>query len=356
MHLPPSENLPINLLASSFNNVSTSYKYYWLLSVIQFVEKGEDEISKTSLFSGMLANAWYTVNYFKVSFGKQDLIQDAIKKIQRIENITIDEKRDNIKEILLGTNNSETIKILKHFDKNVPHWFMSPWFPAEKNETDSQRRNRIYEMSPTFEKDCPYSLSANIIKINPKWLDYFVLNSGILKDFCYWNLALFLQSRNPNIPDIPNKIIKPAERGNLTKHRRKFWDLVFDELGSIECIYTGEKLTKHNYIVEHFIPHAFVSHDQIWNLIPANKSFNSTKSDKIPSFNKYFDSFFNTQNTAYQIIRDKFPENKFLEDYWVIFHQSNMSLDKIKFQEIVQPLLTIATNNGFELLNYEKPI
>ena len=355
MQLPNSSNLPIKLLAGSFNNVSTAYKYYWLLSILQLVEKNRIKFSKLELFSRMISNAWYTVNYFKVSFGKQDLIQDAIKSIREIEGITIDEKRESIVTKLIQTSNKETISILKHFDKNVPHWFLSPWFPKLKNETDSERKRRIYLSSENFENHCLYALSSDSIQINSSWLTYLQENSGILKDFCLWNLALFLQSRNPNVPDIPNKLIQPAERGSLNRHRRNFWDLVFDELGSIECIYTGEKLTKDSYVVEHFIPHAFVSHDQIWNLIPSEKSFNSKKNDKIPSFSEYFDSFFETQNTAYQIIQEKYPYNKFLEDYWVIFHESNSSLSKKKFQEIIQPLLTIAANNGFELLNYEKP-
>nr|WP_238383860.1 HNH endonuclease domain-containing protein [Olivibacter domesticus] len=32
--------------------------------------------------------------------------------------------------------------------------------------------------------------------------------------------------------------------------------------------------------MERFIPYSFVSHDQIWNLIPSNNSFNISKSNK----------------------------------------------------------------------------
>ncbi|WP_394332935.1 HNH endonuclease domain-containing protein [Olivibacter domesticus] len=34
------------------------------------------------------------------------------------------------------------------------------------------------------------------------------------------------------------------------------------------------------YHMERFIPYSFVSHDQIWNLIPSNNSFNISKSNK----------------------------------------------------------------------------
>ena len=81
MNLPKSDNLSVNALASSFLNTSATYKFYWLLGIIEQVEKDIIKISKRDLFSRMIANSWYTVNYFHVSFGKQDLIQKAVEDI-----------------------------------------------------------------------------------------------------------------------------------------------------------------------------------------------------------------------------------------------------------------------------------
>jgi 5-methylcytosine-specific restriction endonuclease McrA len=92
---------------------------------------------------------------------------------------------------------------------------------------------------------------------------------------------LYLQKHNPNVPDIPNKLIKPPRRNSLLNQRR-FWNRVFDHTGPLECIYTQKKLIDGNFAVEHFVPYAFVSHDLIWNLIPADPSFNSRKNDRLP--------------------------------------------------------------------------
>jgi len=35
MTLPGSKELPINLLAACFNKTSATYKFYWLLSILQ---------------------------------------------------------------------------------------------------------------------------------------------------------------------------------------------------------------------------------------------------------------------------------------------------------------------------------
>lgn len=172
----------------------------------------------------------------------------------------------------------------------------------------------------------------------------------MIRDFCYWNLSLFLQAKNPNVPDIGNKLIKPPVRNNLTKQRR-FWNIVLDELGTVNCIYTKRPLNKDNFALEHFVPYNFVSHDLIWNLIPADMSFNSFKSDKLPAFDKYFDSFFNIQFQGMKIVKDRDPSNKVLEDYLSLIPDleiSNVRLLKEKFKNTIQPLITIAANNGFE--------
>jgi len=349
MQLPKSNGLPVNLLAACFNNTSATYKYYWLLSILQSVENGNLKISKRDLFARMISNAWFTVNYFHVSFGKQDLIQQAIQVVNENERIAIDEKHQVVFQKLSSTTNKITVKQLWHFNKNVPHWFLSPWF----SKLD---RTEIYTASQSFIGNCLYALFEDEIFINPAWESYLTSNARVLKDFCYWNLTLFLQAKNPNVPDIPNKLIKPAIRNSLTQQRTQFWDLVFRELGSVKCIYTGENLTIGNYAVEHFIPYNFVSHDLIWNLIPSDRAFNSSKSDKLPPLERYFIPFFSLQKTAIEIVREQTPKNKYLEDYLTIFSDLDevkslpLSFTMEKFKERIQPLITIASNNGFEFL------
>ena len=117
MILPESKELPVNLLAACFNKTSATYKFYWLLSILQAAENGTFKVTKRELFSRMISNSWYTVNYFNVSFGKQDLIQDAIRSINSFESITIDEKRETVFQKLYTTKNTDTEKLLWHFNK-----------------------------------------------------------------------------------------------------------------------------------------------------------------------------------------------------------------------------------------------
>jgi hypothetical protein len=125
----------------------------------------------------MISNAWYTVNYFHVSFGKQDLIQEAIYFIKEAENITIDEDKEVVFQKIISSKNKHIAKQLWHFNKNVPHWFLSPWFP-KTNQWE------VYTKSKLFDNESLYALDKDVIEINPRWKYYLVANSGILKDFC----------------------------------------------------------------------------------------------------------------------------------------------------------------------------
>lgn len=341
MKLPEDSSISVPKLASVFNSTSATYKFYWFWAILDAVENKKVEISKQELFARMISLSWYTVNYYQLSFGKQDLIQKAIERIKLYEELSIDESPDKILSHLLKSKVPETLASLKHFDLNVPHKFISPW-------VGSGTKKETYQLSENINNSSPYTLQKDRIIIHREWYNYFRNNIGILKSFCFWNLTLFLQSRNPNVPGVPLKIQRPLIRKSLNKHKTNYWDLVIKEYGAIPCIYTGKKLDKGNYAVEHFIPFQFVAHDLMWNLVPADPLFNAKKSSKLPMFETYFDSFFNLQCEGLKIIKTIQPKNKFLQDYLSIF--PDMKIDKNKYEEIIKPLLTIANNNGFQYL------
>jgi hypothetical protein len=351
MRLPESNLLNTEILAQCFNSTSATYKYYWFLAIIEEIEMNTTTISKHRLFTKMVTNAWYTVNYFKLSFGKQDLIHEAVENIRLIEGFTIDEKKSVLINRIEKSKNIKTISQLNHFNNNVPHWFLSPWFPKLNGETDAVRRSRIYNDSNISDNNSLYALHEDYIIVNPIWLNYLKTNAKVIKDFIYWNLTLFLQTRNPNITDIAGKIIKPATRNSLTNQRKNYWKNVFEDKGFVQCIFTNTKLKyeENNFAIDHFIPHAFISHDLIWNLIPIDSNYNSFKSDKLPILKIHFDEFYKLQKCAFDINKNLNPKSKYMEEYLTIFHSTDFT--KENFQKVIEPLITIAHNNGFTYLD-----
>jgi len=342
--LPFSPDINNNALASIFNYTSATYKFYWFLAIVEEVESGNKEIQKDRLFARMISNAWYPVKYFRLSFGSQDHISQLINDFFNSTSIKVSDDKAEIRKCLIETKDITILKKLYHLDKNVPHKFLSPWFKGSKKS--------IYESSQLDFQNSIYHLFKNHIIVNDNWFDYIRLNAKVIKDFIYWNLALFIQARNPSTPDVINKLIKPAKRNSLTKQRNKFWNIYLEKRPETKCIFTNETLNPKNYHVDHFVPYSFVSHDLIWNLVPINSNFNTSKSNKLPLVKKYFDSFYKLQNDAIQVFGKSMPKN-FKEEYLSVFpnFEDNEQINYSQYKDVISPLITVAHNNGFEYLN-----
>ncbi len=87
--LPQSSDVPVNFLAGSFSNVTASYKFYWFLAILDSLERFHEPVIKFSdLNVEMVASVWYPINYFKLSFGKQDKLSDAVLSMMAVRFVS----------------------------------------------------------------------------------------------------------------------------------------------------------------------------------------------------------------------------------------------------------------------------
>ncbi|UEG55039.1 hypothetical protein LLH06_08690 [Mucilaginibacter daejeonensis] len=63
----------------------------------------------------------------------------------------------------------------------------------------------------------------------------------------------------------------------------------------------------------------------------------------------YFEPYFELQRAALDIMQHKAPRHKFLEDYLTIVPDISF-FERQQVLEQIQPLTTIAKNNGFDVL------
>lgn len=356
-HIPDSKLLSTHCLAKVFSNTSATYKFFWFISILQiYVQNGNTRINVWDIVIRMVANAWYPIHYFRLSFGKYDSLYTIVMELHRLTNIPIDANREYVVEELSKHIDEPRVKSqLRILTKNVPFRFLSPWI----NYSDDKS---IVQRSQAFENGCLYKLeqidSDMWIELNPIWLTYLTEHFPILTDFAYWNLTLFLQVRNPNVPNIPNKLIKSEVRCSLTK-QRAFWNTVIDAGNKVDCIYTGRQLSVGGYDLDHFIPWSFVSHDLLWNLMPADSSINSSKSNKLPDLSIYLPKLAVAHQEALQTyIHLGKGESNILEDYLSLGHtpQEIVKMDREHlfdcFSQTFAPMNQIALNMGFESWRY----
>lgn len=346
MTLPQNNKLPIPTLAGIFSNTTATYKFYWFVALLDIVVKErKTRISFWEIIAGMVAESWYPIHYFKISFGKSDSLFDKSLEIQNAFQISIESDKDKIKKYLLDNLNG-TKKFLRIFTLNVPYRFLSPWIKYTYDED-------VVAKSQRFENDCLYAIYGDEIVINDNWVEYLTEHYTILRDFAFWNLTEFLQKRNPNVPDVPSKLIKPLLRDSLTK-QHKFWDAYIETVGSIRCIYTNKPLIAKDYDLDHFIPWSFVSHNLLWNLLPADSSINSSKRNNLPPLDIYLKPYAELHHNALKTIYLKNPNNKILEDYLTVYDSigelARMSDDDFcnVLQKTFLPLAQIAENMGFK--------
>ena len=356
MQIPQSDILTTGRLGRIFSNTVATYKFFWFLSIMQIHAKTNDlKIDVSDILIRMVANAWYPVHYFRLSFGKLDSLFEIVMELHRITQIPIDANTETVADGLRERMNDRKIRsLVRVLSQNVPYRFLRPWIDTS-DDRDMVRR------SQTFENGCLYALHKEAgqfyIELNPAWDTYLHSHYNILVDFAYWNLTLFLQVRNPNVPAIPNKLIRPEVRNALTK-QHDYWDMVMRIGGPIHCIYTGKELHPQDYDLDHFIPWSFVSHDLLWNLIPSDGSINSSKSNKLPDLEFYLPKMADLQHHSLQLIINANKELKVLEDCislgYTAKELSDMSDERFRetYERTFNPISQIALNMGFETWRY----
>lgn len=312
-------------------------------------------INVWDIVTRMVANAWYPIHYFKLSFGKSDSLYGIVNQLHKGINIPIDAGVEAVIEGIKSYNESPFVKkLLRTLTLYVPYKFLSPWLGSS---TDRE----IVRRSQMLENDCLYSIHKDgtdfYININPKWNDFLHRHYNVLMDFAYWNLTLFLQARNPNVPAIPNKLIRPEIRNSLTAQHH-YWNDIIRLSGPVNCIYTGRELYINEYDLDHFIPWSFVSHDLLWNLIPADGSINSSKSNRLPDLNIYLPKLASMQLHGLKTFIKSGKSPDILEDFISLGYTANelVNMSDVEFLNVFErtftPMNQIALNIGFETWKY----
>lgn len=358
MTLPQSEGLSTSAMNRVFCNTTATYKFYWLLSLLDLHVKGHrHQMLAMDVAARMVAYAWYPIEYFRLSFGKADSMSLIIPEVAKLTGITVDDKLEDKNDTIMQavTDDKRVKSKVKILLNKVPYRFQTPWIDTS-DDAEMKQRSQI------LDNDCLYSLTGSgeslTVTINPKWSEYLNTNYEILRDFALWNLSLFLQAKNPNVPNIAGKLIRPENREPLTR-QKKFWNKVIELGGVLHCIYTNKALGVNDFDLDHFIPWSFVSHNQNWNLIPADGSFNSSKSDRIPDLDYYLPKMTDMQHQALRLyIPQSGKKDSVLDEYFTlgVSPQDLMAMSDEEFlstyRKTFSPLSQMAVNMGFRTLNH----
>jgi hypothetical protein len=356
--LPPSE-FPIDRLARVFRYTTNSYKFYWFYAILDYLKSPatNEQVRLEDLLIRMVALAWYPINFFRISFGKRDQLGLVV---QILKDRTELDRNASRQEVIAGTKAAIQVdpvirsKVLE-LGRYVPTRFLTPFFSEElAGVLDSARRQTITMLCDRYFDDlqhtAPYRFLPNsMIEFHPSWLDYMEQNLPFLEGFCIWKLVEYLETRNPNVPNIQQKLFPPENR-KLHQPRKLIEPMVHQ--GKVWCVYSGTQLKVGSLSVDHFIPWSFVVHDQLWNLVPTQQAINSAKSDNLPSLSAYRDNFTDWHFRFFHQYAVSRPKK--MEDYSIAFNESLTEIATWEFsqfskrlEEQIAPMLQVAENMGF---------
>ena len=371
--LPASRDLPVTALEGVFNNVTNSYKFYWFLAIIERVKSTRSRVLPVDdLLARMIASVWYPVHYYRLSLGKQDrlgLIASWLSNEDRSLGANANQTAivaSALKQVMTGSPLGREIRSLGNY---VPQRFLRPFFQSQLRGTADSAVNSLIETlaeSAFYDKasPCLYRFvggSNGAIELQPAWFEYLQMHINILTGFCLWNLVTYVQKHNPNVPNVPSKLLRPEQRD--LRAARAYWSLAIECLQEVRCIYSNALIRANDFSLDHFLPWRFVGHDLLWNIVPTTHLVNSVKGDQLPDLSVYFDPLVRLQYAALQAVA-QLQHLKSLEDYAMLLKRdATRKFQQIPFEEFrqalfdtISPQVQIARNMGFSGdWRYERP-
>ena len=364
---PYDEELNIGVLSRIFdrNRITNSYKYFWFMAILKKIGNEHFEFTYDELINQMLADAWYMVTEYNLRLGPNgvaDYLEETVRYIFNKEKFPSASKEEDLLNYLDMTDDTNIGKFKKEYlIQNVPYCLQSPFYPDIKNlgrtKTDliNQRPHLLYYF-------VALSGLKSRIRVNDDWKTYLFKNKDILMAWVKYNLAGFLQDRNPNVPGILDKLEKPEKR-NLSRVS-KYWKVILTKDSSIRDIYGDIVMNDEKISIDHFVPWQYVASDELWNLSPTTKSINSRKGNHLPVFDTYFDKLAHIEYRAYLIWQaDKTDRD--LYDECLEYHVNSDAarknlygdgLDELKFKnalrDIIKPVYDSAKLCGFSEWEY----
>jgi hypothetical protein len=363
LDLPESPDLGIRYLSGVFRHTTNSYKFYWALAILEALKNDMTQVSLNLLTAEMLAQVWYPVHYFRLNFGKLDRLGALAEQLRDKQTLPVTSDRREVRDAALALVIQDKVfrRDFISLQRYVPTRFLSPWFGRMVRrggkEPSSQAIEELAEQGFGSVEPPLYRFVSHPhfkgIELHDDWVDYLRNNFRIVRGFILWSLVDYLYQRNPNVPNLPEKLFPPQSRDMGSA--KKYWQLVLQDQ-TLLCPYSGQVIPAKGFSLDHFIPWSFTCHDQLWNLVPVSKTVNSAKSDCLPSLKHYLEPFTEIQYQALHLFlaRSEGRQLSWLEDYFNLFRcdlDGLTGLSRQGFQQALKntlvPLEQIAANMGF---------
>ena len=319
-------NLDTDKFARMFNNKAQSYKFYWFEAILNLTVASDKDLTFEEIIDEMICEAWHTVTHYHLRLGPtvngnaENFLEHAINTLNAsTTELSQNPSREELKKAIRDCDN-ELKRDKYRLTDYVPYKLLYPFFDTEGMEEgltyikkDQRTRLIAYMAKLSGDENLFYTILDGVglqkkVRMNPYWRKLLIKNYSVIRSWVQYNKAQFLQDRNPGVPGVIYKICPENEELRKLEQARDLWKTVAEVTGTpVKEIYTGEDIPIEALSIDHFVPRSYISNDELWNLTPMRKSLNSSKNNKLPSWNEFFAPFARYQFYLYDLV---FPEEK----------------------------------------------
>ena len=311
-------SLDIEGFSQMMKDPSYCYKFYWLEAIVGLISENNTETTFDDIIDEMIANAWYSVMEFHIHLSGiqsdgnvRDGLERAIIYLAQLSKLSANASKVEIKNEIKQYN-TELKKHKEQLTNMVPYRALAGFFRKSIEPADWNSIIRMTTYIQHIDRDItplPYTLGSGSklkkeVYFNASWIKMIQDHTVSILGWIQYEKVKWLQNNNPEIPGLIYKLAPMDEKMRKLNKVRKLWEGIL-ELGEVRDVFTENPVVPKQYDVDHFIPWSFVMNDELWNLMPMDSSLNSSKSNKLPKWDPFFNRFAANQYMMYETIHRK---------------------------------------------------
>lgn len=369
--------LDIEGFSKMMKDPSFCYKFYWLEAIVQLISEGIQDTTFDEIINEMICNAWYSVREFHIHLSGlsadgqvRDGLERAVLQLTKLSGLPSDASKTEIRNAI-AEYNRDLAGYKKQLTNMVPGRALAGFFTKSDEKVPWGSVKRLTEYVRHFDSTqvrLPYifgdsSSLKKEVRFNEEWMRMIQDNTVNILGWIQFEKVRWLQNNNPEVPGLVYKLTPVDEKMRKLNRVRRLWEGIID-VCEVRDVFTGRPVAAKKYDIDHFIPWSFVMNDELWNLMPMDSSLNSSKSNKLPKWNPFFDAFSENQYLMYQMIQKKHGLHKLFEacyrdnlhSIWAgreLYRPGNTKEEFCHIlQKNMQPVYDSARRQGYEIWNY----
>lgn len=274
----------LTALGNCFEHVTLSYKFYWMMALIQKVAvEGVTEMPALHLAIDMIGMAWQPVCKHQIGLGYKDGFKRIIEQLRPLLSISVESRPFEVtlairQRLERPDSSAEMKRILKQLLVNVPYCYLQPWTDLNREECIAA----IIQSNNIFRAKCtPYMLTYKQEKkskelwvhVHPAWVAFIRENTAQLYGFALAGLQDYVSSRNPEVQSV-QYMLDWRIQSEVHEHQLFFWNQAIQgatQGGSpLHCLFTQRDLLPDCYRLDHYMPPQFAEAERLWSIFPAD--------------------------------------------------------------------------------------